>query len=208
MQKEGVLPLDVEIFAAGNLAHRYTDLFVKGKLDIKDEMLDFLPENLNFVGKHQHQDVMNSAKSKIVLTTSGAGTYGPAPQYIQHYIRQPNALIHFTGFTPEGTLGARLKNAQKGEVVSVAGLFPVKRADVQYTTEFSAHAKADEMIDFLKQFKNLKLVLVNHGEMSVQDLFAERVVREVDPKNVGILGRDYFYRINPYGLVKTLSTKF
>jgi len=59
-----------------------------------------------------------------------------------------------------------------------------------------------------QQFKNLKLVLVNHGEMSVQDLFAERVVREVDPKNVGILGRDYFYRINPYGLVKTLSTKF
>ncbi len=32
------------------------------------------------------------------------------------------------------------------------------------TTKYSAHAKADEMIEFLNQFKNLKLVLVNHGE--------------------------------------------
>jgi len=33
-------------------------------------------------------------------------------------------------------------------------------------------------------------------------------LKEVNVKNVGILSRDYFFRINPYGLVKTLSTKF
>ena len=83
-----------------------------------------------------------------------------------------------------------------------------KNADVEYTTEFSAHAKADVMIDFLKQFENLRLVLVNHGESQKKKVFAERIADEVNSKRVGLLGREYFFRVDPYGLVKTLSTKF
>lgn len=47
------------------------------------------------------------------------------------------------------------------------------------TTKYSAHAKADEMIEFLNQFKNLKLVLVNHGESRTKNIFAELIVEEV-----------------------------
>ena len=93
-------------------------------------------------------------------------------------------------------------------MVEVGGLIVKKKADVEYTTEFSAHAKADEMIDFLKQFSNLRLVLVNHGEIKTKKIFAERIIKEVDAKRVGLLGREYFFRVDPYGLVKTLSTKF
>lgn len=64
------------------------------------------------------------------------------------------------------------------------------------------------MIEFLKQFKNLRLVLVNHGETKTKNIFAERIVNEVDTKRVGLLGREYFFRVDSYGLVKTLSTKF
>ena len=64
------------------------------------------------------------------------------------------------------------------------------------------------MINFLKQFKKLKLVLVNHGNIETKKTFAERIAKEVNTKNIGLLGRQYFFRVNPYGLVKTLSTKF
>lgn len=40
----------------------------------------------------------------------------------------------------------------------------INEPSMKNTTKYSAHAKADEMIEFLNQFKNLKLVLVNHGE--------------------------------------------
>lgn len=133
---------------------------------------------------------------------------GPAQVYIPEYISRSNTLIHFTGYTAEGTMGGKLKNAETGSMVEVGGLIAKKRANVEYTTEYSAHAKADEMIEFLKQFKNLKLVLVNHGESQTKNIFAERIVEEVDAKRVGLLGREYFFRIDSYGLVKTLSTKF
>ena len=105
-------------------------------------------------------------------------------------------------------MGNRLKSTEFGEMVEVGGLIAKKIAEVEYTTEYSAHAKADEMIQFLKKFDNLRLVLVNHGESETKNIFAERIVNEVEAKRVGLLGRDYFFRFEHYGLVKTLSTKF
>lgn len=208
MQDEGVLSKEVPIYLDGSLAIRYTDLFIKGKLDIKENMLNFLPENLTYVNRSNRMYVLEDTERKIILTTSGMGSYGPAQVYIPEYITRKNALIHFTGYTAEGTLGSRLKNTPLGDTVEIGGLIARKLARVEYTTEYSAHAKANEMIEFLKQFRNLKLVLVNHGEAEVKNTFANRILKEVETKNVGLLGRDYFFRVSPYGLVKTLSTKF
>ena len=136
------------------------------------------------------------------------GCHGPAQIYIPEYIGRKNALIHFTGYTAEGTLGNKLKRGKKGDVIEVGGMMVKKLADVEYTNEYSSHAKADEMIEFLKQFKDLRLVLVNHGQTTSKEIFAERILKETDAKKVGILGREYFFRCNHYGLVKTLSSNF
>lgn len=208
MQQDGILDVGVPIYLDGKLAINYTELYKKDGLDNKPEMQDFLPDNLTLLDKVSRLAVLEDEGTKIVLTTSGMGSYGPAQLYIPEYITRDNALIHFTGYTAEGTLGHDLKNSEIGSIVKVGGVFVEKRAQVEYTKEYSAHAKADEMIDFLKQFTNLKLVLVNHGEEDVKNIFAERIVKEVKPKRVGVLGRDYFFRVNQYGLIKTMGTRF
>lgn len=208
MQDEGKLSTDIPIFADGTLGLRYTALFSKEELEIKPEAVDFLPQNLCFVNKENRAQVLESDECKIIVTTSGMGSYGPAPQYIIKYIKQEKCLIQFTGFTTEGTLGARLKSAENGDIVSIGGMLCTKRARVEYTTEFSAHAKADEMIEFLQQFEDIKLILVNHGETSVKEEFAKRILQEVNSKNVGILNREYLFRVGPYGFIKAMSTKF
>ena len=208
MQEEKELDLDTPIYLDGPLAIKYTSLYLSEKLSIKEEMRNFLPEHFSYVDKSYRTTLLRDTSKKIILTTSGTGSYGPAQTYLPEYIKRENTLIQFTGFTPEGTLGSRLRNADINDVVEVGGMITRKKARVEYTTEYSAHAKADEMIKFLKKPKNLKLVLVNHGEPHVQKMFAKRIVDEVEPKDVGILGSGYIFRVNPYGLVKTISTKF
>lgn len=208
MQDLKKLSVEIPIYFDGKLAVKYTNLYIKDGLNIKPEMRDFLPQNLTFVDKVNRGQLLEDYSKKIIVTTSGMGSYGPAQTYIPRYITRDNALIHFTGYTAEGTLGNRLKETAIGESVEVGGLVARKRARVEYTTEYSAHAKADEMIEFLQQFNNLKLVLVNHGETNTKKVFAERISDEVKTKQVGILGRSYFFRVDTYGLVKTLSTKF
>lgn len=206
MQERGQIAKDIPIYLDGKLAIRYTHLY--DKLDIKEEMHDFLPNNLNFVDKEIRQKLIADQNAKIIVTSSGSGSYGPAQTYIQEYLGRSDATILFTGYTPEGSLGRRLKDTKNGDTVEVGGLLVVKRAHVGYTREYSAHAKADEMMDFLRQFENLRMVLVNHGQTEVKEEFAKRILKEVNTKHVGVLGREYFFRIGAYGLIKTLGTKF
>ena len=118
------------------------------------------------------------------------------------------ALIHFTGYTAEGSLGAELRNCNVGDIVEIGGVLIRKFADVQYTSEYSAHAKADELIALLNKFPNKQLVLVTHGQTETKKNFAKKVLLETKTKSVGILGEEYIFRGNTYGLVKTMSTYF
>lgn len=208
MQKEGKIGSDIPIYLDGKLALRYTELYRKADLGIKEDMLDFLPNNLTYVDKESRPSILDDNNCKVIITTSGMGTYGPAQVYIPSYISREGCLIQFTGYTAEGTLGRALKDTPKGEIITSGGLVKRKYADVEYSNEKSAHAKADEILYFLKNFNNLKLVLVNHGETKTMQIFSARIEDEVKPKDVAILGRDYLFRISPYGLVRSFSTSY
>lgn len=208
MQDNGKLDENIPIYFDGKLARRYTYLYLNRQLEIREDMLDFLPKNMGFVDGDMRATILQDINPKIIVTTSGMGSYGPAQVYIPTFIKHKNCLIHFTGYTAEGTLGNRLATTPVGEVVKIGGLLVEKQAKVCYTTEFSAHAKADEMIHFLQQFHHINMIIVNHGEPSTKDAFAKRLLKEVDSKEIGIATREYFFRVSPYHLLKTLPTKF
>ena len=208
MQDEEKLDVNIPIYLDGKLAIRYTKMYASGKLDIRTEMVDFLPDNLTDVDKPVRNVILEETSCKIILTSSGMGSYGPARTYIPALLQRKDVLMHFTGYTAVGTLGRKLKDTPIGETIEVAGMVKQKRADIEYTSEFSAHAKADTMIEFLNQFKNLKLILVNHGEPEVKESFAARILAEIDTKSVGILDSTKLFRVNTWGIVKTIPTKF
>lgn len=208
-QQQGKLSKEIPIYFDGKLGMRYTHLYLNDGLDNKEECKEFLPENFSSVTTPEmRKSIMNDQQPKIILTTSGMGSYGPAQTYLPAYLKRSNALIHFTGYCAEGTLGRRLYDCAKNNKVDVSGLQVKKLADVAFTSEFSAHAKADELINFLKPFENIKLLLVNHGDTEKKEIYANRVIDEVEVDNVGILGREYFFRVDGYGFVKSLTTKF
>lgn len=208
-QDAGKLDKNIPIYFDGKLGMKYTSLFTSGALLMKESCKNFLPENFTYVnGNDVRESILKDEKCKIILTTSGMGSYGPAQIYLPAFLKRPNALIHFTGYLSEGTLGRRLLDSQKNDAVEISGLKVKKLADVKFTSEFSAHAKADELIQFLKDFENIKLVLINHGDNLKKDAYASRVLNEINPKDVGILGRDYLFRLDGYGFIKPMSTKF
>lgn len=204
----------VPIYYDGKLSFYYTDMYYKlqkeGLVRFYKDKQDFMPENLTRVEDRAiRKDVIKDTSQKIIVTTSGMGSYGPAQTYLPVFIGRDDALIHFTGYCSEGTLGYRLKYAEKGEPVEVGGAKTLKRADVEFTNEFSAHAKADELIKkFLKKLKDSRFIMVNHGKDETKDIFADRILAEIDTKYVGILGREYFYRIDKDGFVKGMTSKF
>lgn len=205
---------DVPIYYDGKLSIRYTgiyhDLMERDDLPFFKDKKDFIPEDLVYVtDKNLRKSIVSDEGPKIIITTSGMGSYGPAQMYIRELIKKPNVLVHFTGYCAEGTLGYRMKFTEKGDVVEIGGIKAVKKADVEFTEEFSAHARADTLIKMLQLYKKPQLILVNHGRDESKDVLSERILKEVENvENVGILGRGYGYRINSKGLVKTFTSKF
>lgn len=210
-QEEETLDINIPIYYDGKLSFRYTKLYQSGSFEdyFKHGMEDFLPCNLIEVDKEIRNIILYDNQPKIIVTTSGMGSYGPAQFYLPEIVSRKNAMVHFTGYNSEGTLGRRLMETEANGVVEIGGKVVKKRATILNTNEFSAHAKADELINFLSSFKRLYSVMINHGEEKVKAEFAKRILdANVNAKNVCILSRKNAFKIYPYGMVKSVPTEY
>ena len=206
MQESGKIPLGVLIYLDGNLAMHFTDFYHTGKIGIKHGMQEFLPKNFQYVTTEQLRNkLVTDEKCKIIVTTSGMGKHGPAQMYIPNVLENEKAMIHFTGYCAEGTYGRILQETAEEDEIVLGGLLLTKKAKVNFTTEFSSHAKADELIELLQKFNNRLSIVVNHGRTESKQEFAKRLRSSLNTKKVGVIDNSTVFRIGPYGIVKTIT---
>lgn len=190
-QDIGRLNPNIPIYNDGKTAIGCTKLFLDGAFKMYPHMRDFLPQNLTFVeDKELRKFLKKDPTPKIIVASSGMGSYGPSQSYINAYSKRTNGVIHATGYlSPTSKLG-QLRDSED----CIATFYD--------TTEFSAHAKQEALLQFVKNFKpeNLKSVLVTHGEQSAKETFAN-VVRDNITDNVYILSSDSRFRITSDGVV-------
>lgn len=195
IQEQGYID-NYNIYLDGSLAIVYTELFKLGRIE-NLKVQDFLPEKFSYVvNSIMRNEILNSKVNKIIVTTSGMGQYGPAQIYIPEFVTRKNALIQFTGYCTEGTYGRRLKEES------------LYSDTIKYTTEFSAHAKKEVLLNLIKEFNNKKAILINHGEGGVKEEFKTYLEENTETKNIEILKKEVGYRIGAYGIIKTLNTVF
>ena len=195
---ERVYPLP-KIYYDGPLSHNYTREYPTYE-EVKEEMKDFLPNNVIFVTKENRGKVLNTV-NPIIVTTSGMGTNGPAKTYIENTVGDKDTVIYFTSYCAEGTLGRKLLDST--DTVEIGGAKKKLEAEVMTTGEFSSHAKRDEIYAFLKQFENIKTIYLNHGDDGVKEKFKE-YLEEEGLNNIYIISGRKF-RIGPYGMMKELK---
>ena len=199
---------NIPIFLDGKLTQKYTRMYLEEDF-VKQDMKMFLPKNLFWIYKDTRGEVLlNERRTKIIVSSSGMGSFGPSRRYISYFCGKKNSSVIFNCFLAEDTIGRQLMSVRKGEKAEIYGLIKEINFDVYSTHEFSSHAKQDELLDFLKQFSNLRSVIINHGEPEVKEKFAERVYDTVNTKSVGIIDRNNVFRVGAYGVDKTIPTKW
>lgn len=96
--------------------------------------------------------------------------------------------------------------AKEGELVNLGrGRVYPKRAEVLLTSEYSGHAKADELVRIFEKFPNKQSILINHGEENVQEIFLKRVEKDCKVKGVARIKPKTTIKIGPYGIMKTFE---
>ena len=197
LEEEGALG-DTPIFMDGGLGIELTYLWqYLETVEIKD----FIPKRATVV--EDRRQVMASKTPKIIVTTSGMGNFGPARWYIPQFISEKSAAIYLTGYTSPDSVSRRVLEAQEGEFVMTSGIVRKKYATVKWTGEFSSHAGMDGLIDLVKPFCRIGLLLLNHGEDESKDSLSRSCFQLSNVKDVGIVDGKTDFRICSYGLVKT-----
>ncbi len=115
---------------------------------------------------------------KIILSASGMATGGRVLHHLKKYAPNPRNTILFAGFQAAGTRGAAM--VAGAENVKIHGAYVPIRAEVQNLDMLSAHADANEIMRWLRNFSRPpRLTFLTHGEPTASDTLRRRIQDEL-----------------------------
>ena len=116
-------------------------------------------------------------KPCIIVTASGMLTGGRVLHHLAHQLPNPRNTVILTGFQVPGTRGRALADGKKQ--VKIHGRYVPVRAEIQVTNTYSAHADAEQMVQWLSAMKPPETAYVVHGEEDAARALAARLADEL-----------------------------
>ncbi len=117
---------------------------------------------------------IDDPRPKIVIAGSGMITGGRVLTYLNQLIDEPATTVLLVGYMAEGTRGRQLLEGAH-ELKFFGKYHPVK-AKVAHLESLSAHADQQELLDWLKEIKNIpERVFLIHGEPTALDAFRTKI---------------------------------
>lgn len=114
----------------------------------------------------------------IVISASGMGTGGRVVHHLRHMLPDRRNTVVLTGYQAVGTRGRALTDG--AAEVKIHGRYVPVEAEVVRDDEFSVHADASELLDWLRALpRRPEVVYVVHGEESGSRALAGRIRAEL-----------------------------
>jgi len=114
----------------------------------------------------------------ILISASGMATGGRVLHHLKRLLPDPSNHVVFAGFQAGGTRGAHL--VAGAQEVKIHGAWHPVNASVTQIDGFSAHADADELIDWMRRLRKApQQVYVVHGEPEAADRLRHRIADEL-----------------------------
>lgn len=176
LRRAGRIP-DVPTYLNSPMAVASTELFFEfpGEHRLTAAQCERMRRGVTFVRTVEESMQLTARPGPaIVLAASGMASGGRVLHHLEALAPNPRNTILFTGFQAAGTRGEAMVNGARhikifGQIVRVG-------ASVQSMDSLSAHADADELVDWLGQVpsppSNVSIV---HGEPVAADVFRRRL---------------------------------
>jgi metallo-beta-lactamase family protein len=180
LKQSGSIP-HVPIFLDSPMAEDASDIFCK---DFRDHRLS-AQESRAACGVAQYIRSVEQSKAldtdnmpKIIISASGMATGGRVLHHLKRYAPDHRSAIVFAGFQAGGTRGATM-TAGGGEV-KIHGAYVPVNAEVINLQMLSAHADANEILQWLKHFNVApRRTFITHGEPAASDALRRRIEEEL-----------------------------
>jgi metallo-beta-lactamase family protein len=110
----------------------------------------------------------------VIIAGSGMATGGRVVHHLKAFAPDPRNTILFAGFQADGTRGAAMLAGT--DAVKVHGQYVPVRAEIEHLDNFSSHADAPEILDWLSGFtRPPQRTFITHGEPVAADALRHRI---------------------------------
>lgn len=180
LQSTGAIP-SIPVFLNSPMATDVTALYRQypdlHRLDAT--ALDALQRTTRVVSSVEQSKALNRRKGPMVIVSaSGMATGGRVLHHLIAFAPDPRNAIVLCGFQAGGTRGATIAAGAKS--VRIYGQDVAVNAEVVQLSAASAHADADEVLDWLRAAPRApRSVFVTHGEPDAADAMRLRIEREL-----------------------------
>lgn len=113
----------------------------------------------------------------IIISASGMATGGRVLHHLVRCLPDPRCTVILPGYQADGTRGRQLSDGAR--TVKMLGQYVPVRAQVVVVDAFSAHADADELVDWLRPVESPHTCFVVHGEPPASHAMAGRLGDEL-----------------------------
>jgi metallo-beta-lactamase family protein len=115
---------------------------------------------------------------KVIISASGMATGGRVLHHLKRYAPDRKNAVLFVGFQAGGTRGAAMMSGV--ESIKIHGEYVPVRAEVKNLDMLSAHADADEILRWLRNYKQApRMTFITHGEPVASDALRHRIEEEL-----------------------------
>jgi metallo-beta-lactamase family protein len=173
----------VPIIIDSPLASKVTEIFKKHPECYDNEMYDrFLkkahnPFQFSLVS---HTETVEQSKElngvrgpMIIMAGSGMCEAGRIRHHLKNELPDPRNTVLTVGFMAENTLGRRLMDPQITQV-KIFDETVAKKAEIQSINAYSGHAGKNDLDRFIQNQKDLKKLIIVHGEEQAMQALAAR----------------------------------
>ncbi|MEU3403598.1 MBL fold metallo-hydrolase [Streptomyces sp. NPDC006670] len=122
-------------------------------------------------------DINNATGPAIIVSSAGMATGGRVLHHLHRILPDPRNAVVIVGFAAAGTRSRDLVDGAR--TLKMFGEYVPVRAEVADVPRFSAHADADQIIDWLRAAPAPHTTYLVHGEETAAETLRDRIDHEL-----------------------------
>jgi metallo-beta-lactamase family protein len=182
LKQAGELPSGLPVYLNSPMAADVTELYRRHQADhrLSPEQCQAMCDTAHIVNSVEESIALNQRrKPMVIIAASGMATGGRVLHHLKAFASDPRNTILFAGFQAGGTRGAKM--VAGADTIKIHGEYLPLRARVEQIDNLSAHADADEILDWLSRFAAPpRMTFITHGEPDAADALRLRVGEQLD----------------------------
>lgn len=172
---------NVPIFLDSPMAVDASEIFCKFKSDHKlsyEECKRTCAVATYIRSVEDSKRLSDSPIPKVIISASGMATGGRVLHHLKRFAPDQRNTILFAGYQAEGTRGAAMTSGAK--TIRIHGQDVLVAAEVRNIDALSAHADADEIVEWLKSARIApRRTFITHGEPRAAQALQGRISKEL-----------------------------